>query len=526
MWVLEKIGKGSYGTVFQSSGFGSNVALKIMTYDEDEFGQHFTHILRELWTSSSLHCGIKRLAVLRIDSEFLKTSGIGNGSGIGVALELGSCTLQSIYSRSKKCDTHIPHSILFDIFTKTLQKLATFHDKIGMHRDLKPSNILVRISKLNELEVDLIDFGMMTFREVSQDSIVTTAPWRAPEVFLNAKYTNKIDVWSLGVVFFELRTLEQFCPWKSGDSDNIQHIWDRLGKPRRNEISSFHNNNDNNYASLTLTDDGMIAKYPVLNALEASHAYNEQFDDFDYIIMSMLNLNPVERPSCHDILNYIRDSNLHFHPCTQDERNGFLNLLVTSKHDESAIHMFRSDALVYDTPPPSPTDSQSQSHLSANANELQFRSWFYDGILKIQKHNHLPREFVWNSLRLGDQLISSLKYTTPEYADIFCASVGYVCAAPFEEENRFDVARDFTKLFRRSKMCARCSRLVFVSIQDTPCEQCSMRYQPSLIQVRSCVLNDILGQVSFSLTKFDARPEISKLEEERFVKMTGWIKSF
>lgn len=80
-----------------------------------------------------------------------------------------------------------------------------------MHRDLKPDNIFFHNGNLK-----LGDFGFCKTlgKENDMASTMLGSPiYMAPEVLKGEIYTSKADIWSLGVVLFEM--LFGFCPFES-----------------------------------------------------------------------------------------------------------------------------------------------------------------------------------------------------------------------------------------------------------------------------------------------------------------------
>lgn len=78
-----------------------------------------------------------------------------------------------------------------------------------MHRDLKPSNILVHDGKIK-----LADFGFCKSLESHRDlahTMLGSPIYMAPEVLKGEIYTIKADIWSLGVVIYEM--IFGFCPF-------------------------------------------------------------------------------------------------------------------------------------------------------------------------------------------------------------------------------------------------------------------------------------------------------------------------
>ena len=99
-----------------------------------------------------------------------------------------------------------------EIFLQVLAAVQYAHGNLVLHRDLKPSNILVT----DEGQVRLLDFGVATLLEPegpAQDTPLTRASGRAltpayasPEQILGTPLSTASDVYSLGVVLFELLT--------------------------------------------------------------------------------------------------------------------------------------------------------------------------------------------------------------------------------------------------------------------------------------------------------------------------------
>lgn len=79
------------------------------------------------------------------------------------------------------------------------------HKKQVVHRDLKPENFMFK--ELDSEELKLIDFGLSTGCKKNQ--LITTfagSPYyMSPEV-CEKRYSTKCDVWSIGVIFYELLT--------------------------------------------------------------------------------------------------------------------------------------------------------------------------------------------------------------------------------------------------------------------------------------------------------------------------------
>ena len=85
-----------------------------------------------------------------------------------------------------------------------------------VHRDLKPANIL-----LKDGECKLSDFGFAKVEEGSVlRSIVGTPLYMSPQLLQKQRYSNKSDLWSIGLIYYEM--LHGRTPWNA--SNELQLI--------------------------------------------------------------------------------------------------------------------------------------------------------------------------------------------------------------------------------------------------------------------------------------------------------------
>lgn len=80
------------------------------------------------------------------------------------------------------------------------------HDQEIFHRDLKPENILLD----SNLNVKLCDFGFTAKeqKEVARTTFCGTYEYMAPETLQGMNQTKKTDIWSLGILLYELFHLQ------------------------------------------------------------------------------------------------------------------------------------------------------------------------------------------------------------------------------------------------------------------------------------------------------------------------------
>jgi serine/threonine-protein kinase len=112
-------------------------------------------------------------------------------------------SLDRVFYRRKK----LPWEEVVDIGIHLCAALQHAHDRGIIHRDLKPSNLMM----LNDGEVKLTDFGIAKDTDVTAltnaNSTVGTAAYMSPEQCRGARdITHKTDLYSMGIMFYELLT--------------------------------------------------------------------------------------------------------------------------------------------------------------------------------------------------------------------------------------------------------------------------------------------------------------------------------
>ena len=107
-----------------------------------------------------------------------------------------------------------------------------------MHRDLKPDNIF-----FHEGVIKLGDFGFCKNLE-SADQMTRTmlgSPiYMAPEVIRGQVYSNKADIWSLGVVLYEM--IFGHCPFMSNSIAKLIEVLNTQKLSFPSEVSPFVSN--------------------------------------------------------------------------------------------------------------------------------------------------------------------------------------------------------------------------------------------------------------------------------------------
>ena len=97
----------------------------------------------------------------------------------------------------------------FTYFIQAASAILFLHENNLVHRDLKPENLLVDDDGM----VKLGDFGWCV--ELALGNRITfcgTYEYMAPEILKEKPYNQSIDIWSLGILLYEL--LHNFSPFR------------------------------------------------------------------------------------------------------------------------------------------------------------------------------------------------------------------------------------------------------------------------------------------------------------------------
>ena len=101
-------------------------------------------------------------------------------------------------------------------FTEILEGLKYLYSNKILHRDIKPQNILIK-----NYSIKISDFGLAkSFEKTKLLSTFCGSPlYMAPEIIKNKNYNEISDIWSLGVVLYELVT--KIHPYTCDDKETL-----------------------------------------------------------------------------------------------------------------------------------------------------------------------------------------------------------------------------------------------------------------------------------------------------------------
>ena len=247
----------------------------------------------------------------------------------------------------QKIVQHKKSAILFEesdiwrIFIQLVKGLKSLHDLKILHRDMKSANVFLfsnGSAKLGDLNVSKVAKRGLGYTQTG------TPYYASPEVWKDKPYDNKSDVWSLGCVLYEMITLRP--PFRA---QNMEGLYNKVCK-------------------------GQFSRIP-----------DKFSEDLSKIVQYLLQVNPILRPSCEQILNHpiIQKRIEYFKSFAGDEDTEDKCLLKT-------IHMPKNLLFLSDKLPKPNYDKQFKSSNSNGINTEESHNYRSFNRNKNNETNNSP----------------------------------------------------------------------------------------------------------------------------------------
>jgi len=193
--ILAKIGEGGMGVVYKArdTRLDRYVALKFLPPELTKDPAVKTRFILEAKAASALQhnniCTIHEIDETREGQMFICMD-YYDGETLNRKIERGPLKIENIIK----------------IAVQIAQGLAKAHEKGIVHRDIKAANVLMTDDDV----VKILDFGLAKLQGYTKmtkiGSTVGTAPYISPEQAKGEEVDHPTDVWSLGVVLYEMVT--------------------------------------------------------------------------------------------------------------------------------------------------------------------------------------------------------------------------------------------------------------------------------------------------------------------------------
>jgi len=198
--IQEKIASGGMGIVYK--------AHKI----QDKTNELAVKVIREEYSTDKVYKKRFKHEAAIIDQldhpNIVKIIERGEYAGnLYIAMELlKGQTLAEILDRGK-----LPLTVSLHIMSQITSALVNIHGKNIIHRDLKPENVMIIKTEADSYFIKLLDFGLAktvkNTKLTQTGKILGTLQYMSPEQRISdGELTTKSDIFSLGVIFYELIT--------------------------------------------------------------------------------------------------------------------------------------------------------------------------------------------------------------------------------------------------------------------------------------------------------------------------------
>jgi serine/threonine protein kinase/tetratricopeptide (TPR) repeat protein len=203
--ILDKLGEGGMGVVYKANDttLDRDVAIKFLPSHLSDSAENKARFLQEAKAAAALnHPNI--LAVYEIDEQ--------DGTAFLVMEYLRGKTLKT-YLNGLKSGSGVPVKQALDWTIQIAKGLKSAHARQIVHRDIKSANIMIT----DDGTPKIMDFGLAKLRTgqsiTRTGTSLGTLGYMSPEQAQGSPADERSDIWSLGVVLYEMLTGE--LPFKA-----------------------------------------------------------------------------------------------------------------------------------------------------------------------------------------------------------------------------------------------------------------------------------------------------------------------
>uniref|UniRef100_F1KXD8 Mitogen-activated protein kinase kinase kinase 7 n=1 Tax=Ascaris suum TaxID=6253 RepID=F1KXD8_ASCSU len=199
------LGRGTYGNVQKAKWRGQLVAVKIIENDSERDRKSFINEMKFLRTLVHPNiiqvygaCSRPKIALVM---ELMENGSMHDLLHVRLSLQYKA---DHVFSWSRQCAGAISY----------------MHASNYVHRDLKPPNLLL---KNGYRLLKVCDFGTVARVKTTMTNNRGSAAWMAPEVFSGSKYNEKCDVYSFGIMLWEMITRRK--PFEDVEGSALTILW-------------------------------------------------------------------------------------------------------------------------------------------------------------------------------------------------------------------------------------------------------------------------------------------------------------
>ena len=215
--IIKELGHGAFGKVYEVEDITDNQHYAIKRLNKEDIFKN-DYLSKAYWKELEVMKECECINSIKLIENFITTN------NLNIVMELCDEDLEKYVNKHKQ---NIPEYKLKHIMSGLNNVFEIMNIKNIVHRDLKLKNIMIKYinnnnDNNNELNFipKLCDFG---FSKVLDEDITKTKlgtpSTMAPEIMMNKNYTNKCDIWSLGVIMYQI--LFKNLPFKARNEQEI-----------------------------------------------------------------------------------------------------------------------------------------------------------------------------------------------------------------------------------------------------------------------------------------------------------------
>ena len=229
--IIKRIGNGAFGAVYETTKDNMNYAIKVIDlsrFNNDE------NIYSKIKEEAKMGQEINNENVVKVYDSF--EAKINEEDYYCIVME--KCNNQNLRDYIYSDNYKPTYEETIDLIKQLLLGIKEIHKNKIIHRDLKPDNIL-----LSKDKVKICDFGLSryTINQSKFISQVGTKYYFSPQMINNEKYSNKTDIWSLGVICYELANKR--LPFMDIEKETENEMYERIKLGKYFEFNSDINEN-------------------------------------------------------------------------------------------------------------------------------------------------------------------------------------------------------------------------------------------------------------------------------------------
>ena len=218
------LGAGTFGQVFLAKNTQDNKVYAIKHMNKQRLLSSL-NTLSPIYTEIDIHSRLIHPNIIKLYSV------IETKTYFEMIMEYANCgTLFSYIKRHRG----LSEAQAFKFFIQVCNAIHFLHSNNLIHRDLKPENILM----FDDERVKLCDFGWcVELSTKNRSTYCGTFEYMAPEIVNQHNYDKSIDIWSLGILLYEL--IHGFSPFRAVNHKNSSN--EVIGNIKKHNLVFYKN---------------------------------------------------------------------------------------------------------------------------------------------------------------------------------------------------------------------------------------------------------------------------------------------